>query len=106
MKLLLDESLPRGLKNLLGPHEVTTVQEQGWAGTTNGEFLKLAEVAFEAFITADQNLEYQQNLQGYELRVRILAARTTRISDLEPLIPEVLEAVAAMATGETRRIAL
>ena len=32
MKLLLDGSLPRRLKNELSPHEVMTVPERGWAG--------------------------------------------------------------------------
>ena len=106
MRLLLDESLPRGLKNLHGSHEVSTVQEQGWAGTTNGELLKLAEEAFEVFVTADQNLEYQQNLEGYELRIVVLAARSTRVADLEPLIPALLETLAEVTPGEIRRIAL
>ena len=51
MKLLLDESLPRRLKNELSQHEVTTVPEMGWAGKTNGELLELAAGTFDAFIT-------------------------------------------------------
>jgi hypothetical protein len=35
----------------------------GWLGTVNGELLQRAEAAgFEAFVTADRNLEFQQNL--------------------------------------------
>jgi predicted nuclease of predicted toxin-antitoxin system len=36
MKVLLDECLPRKLGRLLVGHEVTTVQEAGWSGVTNG----------------------------------------------------------------------
>ena len=53
MKLLLDESLPR--RDHLPGHDVATVQECGWAGTTNGKLLSLAESDYEAFLTADQN---------------------------------------------------
>jgi len=81
MRLLLDESLPRGLKDLLSPHLVATVQEKGWAGTSNGELLRKAESEFDVFLTADQNLEYQQNLTGYGLAVVVLASRSTRISN-------------------------
>jgi hypothetical protein len=74
MRLLLDESLPRGLKRHLSSHKVTTVPEQGWAGKSNGELLRLAEEEFDAFLTADQNVEYQQNLGSYRLDVVVLAA--------------------------------
>jgi hypothetical protein len=35
MKIILDENLPRALKIYLSAYEVTTVQEQGWAGVKN-----------------------------------------------------------------------
>ena len=65
MRVLLDEQLPRQLSGHLEGHEVRTVQQQRWAGTKNGELLRLAvEAGFESFLTADHNLEYQQNLQA------------------------------------------
>jgi len=106
MRLLLDESLPRGLKRHLSSHEVTTVPEKGWAGTSNGELLRLAEKEFDAFLTADQNVEYQQSLGSYGLAVIVLAAPTTRIQDLEPLIPAVLSALEAAQPGEAVRVSL
>ena len=38
MKILLDECTPHVLKRLLTGFEVTTVQDQGWAGITNGTY--------------------------------------------------------------------
>ena len=62
MRVLLDESLPRQLARELTEHDVRTVPEQGWAGLRNSELLRRAvEEGFEVFLTADQNLEYQQN---------------------------------------------
>ena len=58
MKVLLDECLPRRLKDDLSAHETTTVPEMGWAGATNGAPVRLAEKDFDVFVTADQNLEY------------------------------------------------
>ena len=106
MRLLLDESLPRGLRFYFAAHDVVTVQEKGWAGKSNGELLRLAEREFDAFLSADQNLEYQQHLKDFGLGVIILAARTTRISDLEPLIPQVLRALERVRRGEVIRIAV
>ncbi len=90
MKLLLDESLPCGLRRLLSEYTVITVQEQGWAGVSNGKLLRLAEKEFDAFLTADQNLQYQQNLVGFEIAVFVLAAGTTRLQDLAPLVPTLI----------------
>lgn len=106
MRLLLDESLPRGLKRHLSAHEVATVPEQGWAGKSNGELLRLAEGEFDAFLTADQNVEYQQNLGAYNLAVIVLAAPTTRLQDLEALIPAVLNALEVTKSGEVVRVSL
>jgi hypothetical protein len=36
----------------------------GWPGKKNGELLDLAENEFDALITLDTNLRYQQNLGG------------------------------------------
>lgn len=55
MRLLLDECIPRKLKNYLAIHKCTTVPEAGFAGKKNGELLTLAERAgFELFITVDK----------------------------------------------------
>ncbi len=83
-----------------------TVQEKGWAGKSHGELLRLAEKGFDAFLTADQNLEYQQHLKDVRVGVIVLAARTTRISDLEPLIPRVLRALERVKPGEVFRVAV
>lgn len=95
MRLLLDESLPWRLARLLEGHEVESVQRAGWAGIKNGELLKLASSRFDAFITADQNIQYQQNLSALPLTVFVLAARSTAFSDLTPLAPELLRLLAA-----------
>lgn len=76
MKLLLDESLPRRLRAHLPGHDVTTVQERGWSGTTNGKLLRLAESDYDAFLTADQNLQYQQNLTDFAIAVLVLSGKT------------------------------
>ncbi|HSC44414.1 MAG TPA: DUF5615 family PIN-like protein [Candidatus Acidoferrum sp.] len=43
MNILLDECLPRKLKQLLRGHTCRTVQEAGYTGKTNGELLEIAE---------------------------------------------------------------
>ena len=72
MKVLLDACVPRPLRRLLPGHTVRTAQEMGWGQLKNGVLLKEAELQFDAFITTDQNLKYQQKIVGRKLAVLVL----------------------------------
>jgi predicted nuclease of predicted toxin-antitoxin system len=89
MKLLLDESIPRSLKGEFTSHHVVTVPERGWAGKDNGELLELASAEYDVFVTADQGLQYQQNLAGYGVAVVTLAAKVQPSRRSEAFGPEV-----------------
>ena len=82
MRILLDESLPRRLRQLFAGHEVVTVVEAGWSGVTNGELLVLAAPHFDIFVTADQNLQYQQNLSTLPMTVAVLVANDNQLESL------------------------
>ncbi|HJU20631.1 MAG TPA: hypothetical protein VJ770_29635 [Stellaceae bacterium] len=102
---MLDEQLPRQPARQLVGHDVRTVQQQGWAGLGNGELLRRAAgAAFEIFVTADQNLEFQQNLASSPLGVVVLVARSNALEDLLPLVPAILEMVRDIRPGEIRRV--
>lgn len=59
MGVLIDECLPRRLKNHLTDHDRRTVPEAGLAGKRNGELLSLAEQQnYEIFVTMDKSVEY------------------------------------------------
>ena len=90
MRILLDESLPRPLARELIRHQVSTVRDQGWTSLTNGALLALAAGAFDVLLTADQNLEFQQNLANLPLAVVVVVADSNRLESLEPLVPQVL----------------
>ena len=89
MKILLDESLPRKLKNDFdGSHEVWTVRDKGWLGIKNGQLLKLMiDDGIEIFVTVDRNLQYQQNLDRLPLTVFVLCSLDNRRETLKLLIP-------------------
>ncbi len=44
----------------------------GWAELENGNLLAAAEKLFEAFITTDKNVRYQQNLSGSQSAILVL----------------------------------
>ncbi|MCX8086849.1 MAG: DUF5615 family PIN-like protein [Rhodocyclaceae bacterium] len=90
MRILLDECLPRRLAGALEGHEVVTVVEAGWSGLKNGQLLTYAAMRFDVFVTADQNLQYQQNLAALPLPVVVLKASDNRYATLLPLMPKLL----------------
>ena len=100
MRVLIDECLPHKLKNQLPEHNVHTVAEMGWSGTKNGTLLKLMADNFDVLITIDQNLKYQQNLQGATVGVVQLSAISNRLKDLLPLVPQLKEVLMAIQVGE------
>ena len=90
MKLLLDEQLPRKLAGLFPDRwDIFSVRQMEWLGTTNGALLaKAAANDFTALITADKNIEYQQNPESLPMPVVVLDSPTTRIQDLRSLVPD------------------
>ena len=96
MKLLLDENLPKRLKIDFSDHEVSTVSEKGWNGIKNGELLKLMlENDFNALLTFDKNLQYQQNFLKFPITVFVLSAYSNtyiELTNLSPLINQILAA--------------
>jgi predicted nuclease of predicted toxin-antitoxin system len=93
MRILLDESLPRRLRGVFTDHDVVTVVEAGWSGVKNGELLQRASTRFDLFVTADQNLQYQQNLDALPIAVAVLVARDTRYESLRLPAMELLSQV-------------
>jgi hypothetical protein len=75
VRVLLDEQLPRQLGPYLIGHEVRSVQQEGWAGLTNGELISRMESSrFSVLVTGDQSLEFQQNVGKRRLGVVVLRA--------------------------------
>ena len=89
MRVLLDECVPRGLRQDLSGHEVKTVAEMGWAGVKNGALLERAEKQFDVFLTVDRSLEHQQNLAGYAIAVVVIHSSSNDIAVLRLLMPQV-----------------
>jgi predicted nuclease of predicted toxin-antitoxin system len=104
MKILIDECLPRKLKNELLNHEVKTVPEVGWAGKKNGDLLRLMAGVFDVFITIDGNLEDQQQLAAQPVAFVVLAAINNKLETLLPLMPDVRAALETIQSGQVVKI--
>ena len=96
MKILLDENLPQRLRSMLPGHNVVTVNFMGWKGVENGALLKLAaSVGFDLLITQDAGMKYQISPAAVPISVAILVASSNTIEDIEPLLHELLQRIAA-----------
>lgn len=99
MHMLLDECLPRSLKHaILGPH-VSTVQERGWSGKKNGELLQLMKGTIDVFLTSDQNLQYQQNLQDIPFSIVVLVVPDNRLPTVSALMPQLNQLLPTLRAG-------
>lgn len=102
-KVLLDENLPQGLRHLFRGHRVVTAAFQGWAGKSNGELIAAAEeAAFDVLVTADQGVNYQQNLKDRRLALVVLS--TNKNSVVKEHAGRIGKAVDEAAPGSFTRV--
>jgi hypothetical protein len=99
MRVLFDQGTPVPLRQFLASHTVTTVYEQGWSTTRNGDLLRLADQQmFEVFLTTDQNLKYQQNLK--ELQIAIVVLPTTSWPVIQKHTAKIAAVLDSIAPGD------
>ena len=78
--------------------------KMGWTSIKNGELLALASEQFDVFVTVDRNLAFQQHIALLQIAVIVLRGRTNRLSDLLPLVPELIQAIKSAAPGKLRLV--
>ncbi len=87
MRLLLDECVPARLSRALPSHQVSTVVQEGSSGIKNGQLLARAAGRFDALVTVDKNLPYQQNTSNLPLAVLVLDAPSNELPYLLRILP-------------------
>jgi hypothetical protein len=99
LRIVFDKNVPVGVRLFLSAYEVRTFVEMKWhPQLENGELLKTAEAAgFDVMVTADQNIKYQQNLEGRSLALVVMG------SNIWPIVRDhrasILAVVAAATPG-------
>jgi hypothetical protein len=98
VKILFDQGTPVPLRRSLPEHGISTAFERGWHILQNGELLNAGEAeGFDAIITTDQNIRYQQNLPGRRLAIVVLMTTDWRL--ISQHIDYVAKAIAAVTPG-------
>lgn len=77
----------------------------GWSGVENGQLLQLAaDNGFNALITNDRGLEYQQNPLELPVAVVVLLPKANTIERIRLLIPRLLSQLTQMSPGQFAKI--
>lgn len=94
-RVLLDENLDKRLKNYFSAElDVTSVPDLGWQSKKNGELLTAMDAAgINYLLTADRNLQFQQNPDKYAVVLVVVATQDTRLKNLAPHISTIEAAV-------------
>jgi hypothetical protein len=102
MRILFDHGTPAPLRHALLGHSVSTAHEMDWTELDNGALLAAAETSFEALITTDQSLPYQQKLSGRSLAILILP--TTSWPKIQAHLVQIVAAVDALCRGDVVQV--
>ena len=90
MRVLLDNNVNFRFGKLLTGHDVVHVQDIGWERLQNGNLLAQAEESgFDVLVTADKQMQYQQNFKGRKIAIVILGSWKITLKDISPLVPQV-----------------
>jgi hypothetical protein len=76
----------------------------GWASRKNGDLLTIAQGEFDVFLTVDRNLSVQQDVSTFTIAVVVLVAKSNRLVDLRPLVPDLLAVLGAVLPGQVVKV--
>ena len=103
MRILLDECVPVRLRHELPEHDVSTVRHLAWHSLSDRELVQRATGEFDAFITVDQSLQYQQVVSGPLVLLTVVSG-SIEFKVLRELVPQILDALERARPGDKLRI--
>jgi hypothetical protein len=69
-----------------------------------GNYWPRPKLLFEVLVTIDRNLQYQQNLSSRNIAILVLCVYSNDISDIEPLVPNAVNALKSIKPGQVVEI--
>lgn len=104
MKVVLDACVPQPFRHTLPSHDVVTARYLGLSLVEDLELLAAIEGQFDVLITCDRGIPWQVNFRGRNIAVLVLRAKSNKIADLLPLVPQLIEALESIKPGEVREV--
>ena len=100
MRILLDENLHEGLAAAFAAHDAVHVNAIGWQGLKNGALFSRTEAeGFKAFVTADKNMPYQQNMKARPFVLIVLDIHPNILASQSACVPLINRALAEAEPG-------
>ncbi len=88
---------------MLHGFDARTVEFMGWKGKADSELLEAAQGHFDVLLTSDSFMKRHHDLgQG----LAIVLVTTNRLREVEQLVPEIADALAAVSPGERLHVPL
>lgn len=101
MRLYIDNNLPYRFKLLFTvPFEVQHAKDMGWQDMQNGKLLTRVALDFEAMVTVDKGMRFQNRIEDLGIRVAILDCRSNRFDHLVEFIPDLVMLLPQITPGE------
>jgi hypothetical protein len=104
VRTYIDEDVNPRIARFLHGHTFGTPNSQGWKGLQNGQLLAKLAGEFDALLTHDGNLEFQQNLSKTNLRIIVLEMTGRQLSDYEAIASEVEIGLQKANPGSIHRV--
>lgn len=106
MRVLIDNCIPRRLAPHIVGHDVLHVLDLGWGSLKDGELLAAADGKFDALVTVDRSLRYQQRIDNRTFGLLVLRVTSNRLQGMLPLVPALIAALNEVQAGEVREVSL
>jgi predicted nuclease of predicted toxin-antitoxin system len=104
MRVLFDECMPERLRHdiakLSARLTIETARYAGLAHLSNGALLAAMAGRYDALVTVDKNLRYQQNMTGRTVSVVVITSVNNDIDLIRPVLPAVAAALAIIPAGD------
>jgi hypothetical protein len=102
MKVLMDEGVPRGLRQILTAHQVKTLQDLGWGGVRITKLLASAESAgFDVLLTTDISMVLRPQTK---LALAIVKLPTNELRALTAMSAQILSTIDRAQPGNVYEI--
>ncbi len=100
-RVLLDENVDSRLKPQFDEEfDVYTIRDKRWNGMKNGALLRAASEEFDLFVTLDQNIPYQQNLEDFDLAIIVIQSISNALVHVSPHMPQINEVMHKAEPGK------
>jgi predicted nuclease of predicted toxin-antitoxin system len=99
VRVLLDECVNPRVRAAFVGHEVETVADAQWRGSSDVRLLTLAQGRFDVVVTIDRGFEFEHNLKKLDFGIVIVHVRKNRMEHYRPLFEAMAAAVGLVQPG-------